>query len=185
MRKRGELVSKVGLERLKILADFLDKLPPKKFDIREWHSDIEMEEDEEELNLRVKNGVGECNTVACAWGWCPYVPQFKNKGLRLSRGWDGGVSVRYKDADGVHGAEEFFELAHPFAYAIFGGDEYYYSSKTKKHIIPNAKQVTVAIREFIDMVDRFNKQGNNLESLVLKSLADADYGFGDEFKLYV
>lgn len=53
-----------GRERLRVLADFLDTVPPAKFNIRDW----------------------TCGTTACAIGWCPSIPSFAAAGWRLIQG---------------------------------------------------------------------------------------------------
>ncbi len=61
-------------DRLLLLADFLDKLPPERFNYAAWvgHDWKEMED-------------LSCGTTACALGWAATMPEFRKLGLRLSR----------------------------------------------------------------------------------------------------
>lgn len=51
------------------LADFLEKLPRKKFDLGEWSRGWDEE--------------NECGTTGCAIGWAATLPRFVRRGLKL------------------------------------------------------------------------------------------------------
>jgi len=70
--------------RLLKLADFLDKLPPKRFDFSHWVGDD-------------WGGAQDlsCGTTACAIGWCPTIPAFRRLGLRIVKV-DGFPAVAFK-----------------------------------------------------------------------------------------
>lgn len=64
---------KITHERLLHLADFLEKLPPGRFNYHHWvgddwkgHQDL------------------SCGTTACALGWAATMPEFRKLGLQLS-----------------------------------------------------------------------------------------------------
>jgi len=92
---------KLTIERLTQLADFLEALPPKKFDYSVWTRGGELTPD----------GSLGCDTTGCAMGWAvtlpfakeagyAYVPNLTCTALNLRR--EGGIS-QY----GVAGAELF------------------------------------------------------------------------------
>ncbi len=61
-------------ERLLRLADFLDTLPPSKFNYGTWADTLTPE--------------GTCGTTACALGWAAQMPEFRELGLCLvNSGW--------------------------------------------------------------------------------------------------
>lgn len=60
--------------RLLKLANFLDKLPPHRFDFRTWAG----------YNWKGKADLS-CGTSACAMGWATTFPSFRRLGLRLAQ----------------------------------------------------------------------------------------------------
>lgn len=68
-------------ERLMMLASFLEKLPPERFNFRVWGT---------------KTKLDDCGTVACAFGWATQIPAFAEMGLCLTR-IDYQVCVAMKD----------------------------------------------------------------------------------------
>jgi hypothetical protein len=63
----------MNTDRLLKLADFLDKLPPERFDIYDWvgsdfRGDVDL----------------SCGTTACAIGWATTIPEFRQLGLSLN-----------------------------------------------------------------------------------------------------
>ena len=100
--------------RLRKLADFLDKLPRKRFNYLVW--------------------VGEdwkgapdlsCGTTACAVGWATTIPAFRRLGLRLtaglgSHGAGGGYAYNVNDATSHEDAvKSVFLLTHAEARYLF------------------------------------------------------------------
>lgn len=71
-------------KRLLKLADFLDKLPPKRFNYCKWVGD----------DWRGAKDLS-CGTTACALGWATTIPQFRKLGLFL-RPEDACISSVYK-----------------------------------------------------------------------------------------
>lgn len=125
------------------VADFLDMLPRKKFDIGQWHKETD-----------------KCGTVACAFGWCPIL--FKRSALKYvkeenGKGWNADIS--YTNKNGTHydldAAMEFFGLEHKEAFALFIGQSYpEYTEKdkdgyTKGHKGITPKRVARRIRHFV------------------------------------
>lgn len=62
----------MNVKRLEILADFLEKLPPERFDYTRW------------VGTDWK-GMPDlsCGARACALGWATTIPEFRELGLRL------------------------------------------------------------------------------------------------------
>ena len=64
--------------RLLKLADFLDTVPPERFDYARWVG--ESWQGDPDLS---------CGTTACALGWASTIPEFRKLGLRLKKNnWD-------------------------------------------------------------------------------------------------
>lgn len=64
------------INRLRKLADFLEELPPKVFDFGKYA--------EPASYIKPVKVCGKvCNTVACAIGWAPSIPQFRRLGVKL------------------------------------------------------------------------------------------------------
>ena len=76
--------------RLLKLADFLDTVPPKRFDFRYWVGSTW--KGKEDLS---------CGTTACALGWATTMPIFRRLGLRLMRSatQDGSVVLQRNGED--------------------------------------------------------------------------------------
>lgn len=127
------------MQRAKLLklADHLESLPRKKFNIGYWCK---------EDNI--------CGTVACAFGWCPII--FPRSGLKMYK--DIG-EIEYKNTSGSHwgieAAKEFFQINGLVARDIFLGTHYQEYSTVKKNgdwrasegITP--KRVARRIRHFV------------------------------------
>ena len=138
----------VSKNRLNALADFLDTLPPKKFDFSKFASGTDL-----------KNTT-ECKTVGCALGWACTMPRFRKAGLSLfkrSNSWD-HIYVALKSGDSIKldfdagaelfgvGIDESMILFHPESVEFING---------KKLISPGyqatSKQVAAHIRKFIKL----------------------------------
>jgi hypothetical protein len=63
-----------GNRRLLVLADFLEQLPPDRFNLAVWVSSI----------WQGREDLG-CGAKACAMGWAATIPEFRALGLRLVR----------------------------------------------------------------------------------------------------
>jgi hypothetical protein len=70
-------------KRLMKLADFLDTVPPKHFDMEDYTRGL-WTDDGEFSAKRLTNH--ECGTSACALGWAATIPEFKKAGLTLAWG---------------------------------------------------------------------------------------------------
>lgn len=94
-------------QRLLKLASFLKTLTPERFDIRHWQS-RDFDKD-------------NCNTAACAWGWCPVV--FPEAKLFTSNTEDGIRTVSYAYEGHLYysfdGIEKFFGLTENQSIKLF------------------------------------------------------------------
>ena len=63
-------------DRLALLLDVLDKVPPERFDIRHWIQNP--------TSLR-NGGQPTCGTVACVGGGLALDPRARKQGLRIAR----------------------------------------------------------------------------------------------------
>lgn len=97
------------MEKVKLLklADHLENLPRKRFNIGQWCREE------------------ACGTVACAFGWCPTI--FPRSGLKIMEDkWLG--DIQYKTKRGtwydLEAATEFFKISFADAHKIFIGNSY-------------------------------------------------------------
>jgi hypothetical protein len=122
-----------GTERLLRLAEFLEKLPPKKFYFGTW----------------VKEWKNECGTVCCAIGWCPVVfPEhfkwcYDTTNVLFRRGNDWMIAAWHSEDFFDLTDDEFSHLFHPNAQEqVFGGRKLDERSRPKT--------VAANIREFVN-----------------------------------
>lgn len=64
----------MNAQRLLLLADFLEKLPPEQFDYEVWVG-----------SAWKGDPTLSCGTPACALGWATAMPEFQALGLRLTK----------------------------------------------------------------------------------------------------
>lgn len=108
-------------ERLNKLADFLDTVPERKFDLDTWRVNADGKEvfdestdDEQLLNF-------DCGTSGCAIGWACAMPEFKAQGLTW--GLWGPTVPNY---DGWDAVMDFFDLKRADATYLFESESYDY-----------------------------------------------------------
>lgn len=114
-----ELLTQDGMERLRLLADFLEKLPPERFDLWNWsYGDFKP---------------NRCGTTACACGWATTI--FNEFELVDS-------FVAYKDFISWYAVEKFFQLEQREAMKLFSEGSYVskatpkmVSEKIRKHLL--------------------------------------------------
>ena len=124
-------------DRLLLLADFLEKLPPERVDYHRWvgagwkgHQDL------------------SCGTSACALGWAATMPEFQALGLRIrsKKGFNAYVGLEGVEAPSFaapyKAAKKIFDLKEGDAEYLFApeDDDYAYSPV----------QVARKIRWFVD-----------------------------------
>jgi hypothetical protein len=122
MRRKLEPVFE---ERLRILADHLDTVPPESFGLSDWES--------------------RCGTVACTVGHACRIPAFQAAGLRMERYFNsaGVMNAVPEFGDGNQDAVEvFFGLTEDEVYWLFFSHMYPDGDGTTK------EQVSARIREF-------------------------------------
>ena len=102
---------KKGNERLLELAEFLEALPPKRFDYNEWAgTDWKGAQDL------------SCGTTACALGWATAIPKFRKLGLVLMRYTVEGLPFpldKVTDETGTDAAKRIFALTRQEAEYLF------------------------------------------------------------------
>ena len=140
------------LDRLTVLADHLDSVPPDRFWLGTWFANrmpTDREIDNEELLYEDEEFQRtDCGTVACAIGHACRIPEFNALGFKSN-----GLSPRYapptakktgswnySDWRAVH---EFFGLGDQEAYTLFLDNRY----PTGGHTTP--AQVAERIRAFV------------------------------------
>ncbi len=124
-------------KRLLKLADFLDKLPPKRFDFGQWVGD----------DWGGKPDLS-CGTTACALGWSCAMPEFRRLGLYLNE--NGDVALRGHDyPDEVEASGFIFGLSPEEHQRLFIPQR---DPKCDVDQLPEdatAKQVAKHIRKFV------------------------------------
>jgi hypothetical protein len=103
-------------ERLLRLADFLEKeVPAEQFNMERWAT----------------GEVGQCGTMACAFGWATKIPEFASAGLKLSLtpfDDDGrevlSGNVHFHDWCGFEAARLFFDISDTQASYLFYDGNY-------------------------------------------------------------
>jgi hypothetical protein len=138
-----------GNKRLLVLADFLEKLPRKRFDYKSWVG-------------QDWGGAPDlsCGTTACALGWAAVMPEFRRLGLRLVEGeWAGAGPYRWvvrdhhvvnkkTGSEGAAAGEEIFSLNWEEAVFVFNPNNWYDDEKSPD-TDATPKQVAKHIRKFV------------------------------------
>ncbi len=131
------MITHVHKKRLLFLADFLDKLPPDRFDYETWvgpdwqgHQDL------------------SCGTRACALGWAATLPRFRRLGLRLAM-WDDGslkgiVKLKNDNDPTAYGSPA------AAAQAIFGDESKNLFFPTEEERDYTPREVAQKIRRFVE-----------------------------------
>lgn len=177
---KGESVvnPKMNTARLIVLADFLDTIPKKKFNLRVWMNEhlsptrdrnkfpnafTTLSEVSDALQIKPVQCVepNVCQTAGCAIGWATTIPAFKRAGLRLIYNYDSGAQETYPAivkngkvvASWFGAAQKLFGLTKDEAKILF--DWVHYSSSD-----PSPKTVSKRIRKVIDK-EKFKTPGGS------------------------
>lgn len=112
--------------RLNVLADHLDTINARKFDMDHWVGTYDKDYPRDEGKK------SKCGTTACALGYAGYIPSFRRAGLKTiahtdgySRG--GRVELETKNGmeyNGFMAAMEFFDLTSAESDFIFDPESY-------------------------------------------------------------
>lgn len=94
--------------RILKLADFVEKIPPKKFDFRtyvghDWRGAKDL----------------SCGTTACALGWATAMPLFRKLGLRLVKTKDIAERIKLGKGHPESKSEELFGISGSTYYMLF------------------------------------------------------------------
>lgn len=135
-----------GNKRLLLLADFLEKLPRKRFDYSSWVG--EGWQGASDLS---------CGTTACALGWAAVMPEFRRLGLRLVKGerdvlgcmvMNHHVLNKKTGSEGEDAAIEVFGLTWEQSCFVFN-PSYSYFDAMSPDANATPKQVARHIRKFV------------------------------------
>jgi len=102
-------------KRLKKLADYLDSLPARKFDLEHWVTTYEKGYPREDGKK------SKCGTTACALGHAGLIPSFRRAGLKTQIGphdTEGEVYLKGVGC-GIGAGEKFFDLTPAEADYLF------------------------------------------------------------------
>ncbi len=132
--------------RLLKLAEFLEKVPRKRFDYASWVGD----------DWGGKQDLS-CGTTACAMGWACTIPSFRKAGLKLKNSLLDGTSLRtayytsnvpyFNGFEGFDAAALFFDIDLRDARYLFG-EPNHTPFKDTSEVTP--KQVAKLIRKFVE-----------------------------------
>ena len=86
-----------GLQRLAVLADWLETIPPERIEMGAW----------------------KCGTSACAVGWGCASPALAEEGLRFATRWGSVESPSYDGRSDWDAVEAFFDLTFDEADFLF------------------------------------------------------------------
>jgi len=128
---------KMKVARLLKLADFLETVPRKKFNLGTWGNDA------------------KCSTAGCAAGWGCQIPSFRKSGLRLvTNHYYGDVEpyCRSTGSNGFDAVSDFFGLTGRQTEHVF--------SLLAYQTEPTPKQVAGRIRALVR--DFYKAQGKSL-----------------------
>jgi hypothetical protein len=129
----------MNARRLLLLADFLEKLPRKRFNYNTWVGDSW--EGAKDLS---------CGTTACALGWAATIPILRRAGLELrqSRAGNGYVALRGKRVS-EHNDPSFLAAMHVFD--ICEDDVHYLFTPYGSRLLPTVgpKAVAKHIRRYV------------------------------------
>jgi hypothetical protein len=136
---------RTSAKRLLLLADFLEELPPGRFDYAQWAG----------MDWQGKEDLS-CGTSACALGWATTMPVFRRLGLRLVKNAYGLGAVCMAGQDTVtagidtsfNAAAEVFKLDDEEAEFLFGPERDYCGDESpREDALPS--DVAAHIRAFV------------------------------------
>ena len=142
----------MNTRRLLALANKLDTVPRKQFNICKWVGH----------DWKGKPDLS-CGTVACAMGWATTMPLFRKLGLRLDLAPDPAVwadvviktkSGVYVARDGYESARTLFDIDDDTATSLFSGSEYRRDERTgevdTQEVTPKrvAKKIRKVVAEY-------------------------------------
>ena len=119
-------------KRLLKLADFLDTVPRKRFNLGLW----------QQYGFKPK-AESACGTVACAMGWACTIPSFKRAGLKAHK--DDRYPI-FENQEGFSAAAKFFDISFPQAERLFSSSGY--GNRFNSDAV-TPKKVAKAIRNFV------------------------------------
>ena len=128
-------------ERLKVLADFLAKVPVNHFDLNSWicRSSITQEE-------LIQH---KCGTSACAVGWACTIPEFMEQGLSMHH----SGQPTFKGTHSWDAAEGFFGLLYDEAIALFSSESYMPDENGPEHVAQRIRTFLEVPQEALDEAD--------------------------------
>ena len=133
-------------ERLLKLADFLETVPPKRFEMDRFFGWVGKAIWETNTFDDLES---DCGTDGCALGWATTIPEFKKAGFKAVKGqgpdslW---IEIQYGSWTGFSAAEKFFGIDKRQCTNLFGGR--YDNRKTKPTTV--AKQIRRLVESSAD-----------------------------------
>jgi hypothetical protein len=112
-------------QRLLKLADFLENLKPRQFNLATWT-----------VSCGEKTDDAACGTVACACGWATTIPSFRRAGFRLARrlSWTDPTPVFGRER-GWDAVKAFFDMNYGEANHLFSIESYSGGERTRPQTV--------------------------------------------------
>lgn len=129
-------------DRLLKLADFLETVPRKAFNIGAW--------EQSKVNKPEGKIPGECGFAGCAVGWAVHAKLFRGlKFIPNPYGWDeNDITPSYAGQEGFEAAEKLFDISGIEAGDGWDASRHLFSPGTYKND-PTPKQVAKRICKFV------------------------------------
>lgn len=162
--------SAVSQRRLTKLAERLETLPRKAFNIDGWagnrnpHSYSRHDIPREALNAFGNNLKEDldpekaisCGTTACACGWATTIPSFRRRGFRMHIDKSDGTGiVEFEGEYGFAAAEKFFDLPNYELTAHFFSPDSYSKEYTTNDNAVSPKTVARRLRSYVKNPTRY------------------------------
>lgn len=131
----------VRIDRLETLANYLDSIPDRKFDLISWFNSDKNMHDLVPTNFTDFN---ECGTTACACGHAAFIPEFNDAGFKKFDSY----SFSYRDPS-VPGAplhtdwkavDLFFNMPRASSKHLFSNYKYETDKNTRIHVIARMRE---------------------------------------------
>lgn len=130
----------INAKRLLKLADFLETIPRKSFDLARWQAS--------EPTKPEGKKQGDCGFAGCAIGWATHGQLFRGLRFVFDEGFQEMVPF-YNGTEGWSGIDELFAL-EPVDHDIDSGQaEYLFTDTSYPSLSVTPKQVATRIRKFV------------------------------------
>jgi hypothetical protein len=132
------ITTEEGNRRLLVLAEFLEKLPEKRFNYEYW---VGPNWDGTDLV--------NCKTTACALGWCAAIPEFKALGVEVYRASEHDFGVKMGESSGSTWKDSWSTGGRLFALSEMEFGDLFIAGGDSPPGNATASEVAAHIRRFV------------------------------------